>query len=402
MPATEEEAYRQWEKRFYEKHSLGDKQTLLPTVSGEEARNRILALYGDAPLEPVVNSMIEYYRDPKNIANTLLDFLPGPGDLKSGIEAIAGKSGLALDEPMAWWQRGLSGLGALPMIPNIAGVIRGAGKSDELRGLLKAGKKGDIPTTETPKTPEGGKFISKSLSKAGVDIEPGLTIYHGSQGPIGGEFDLNHVGKGHATTEGWGVYFASDKRNANKFGKHQKKLWISVDDITKFLDEDARLSEQSPYVRDSLQKFLQSVLNPEDSDVIQRAGGFVKNTKLTLGLSHRGIYEQISGLQWKPKELIEYLGTIPDENLRKYISKQILGNPDMTGSEIYRMMVAEWGSERRASLYLKDLGIPGKIVSSNNDLHSVVLDSPNFVIWDESLLNKKSLPKPSTPAGEVK
>ena len=60
----------------------------------------------------------------KQLANTVADLLPFIGDVKAVAEAGAGKT--ALGEPLEWWERGLSGLGALPIVPSLLGIVKGA------------------------------------------------------------------------------------------------------------------------------------------------------------------------------------------------------------------------------------------------------------------------------------
>ncbi len=52
-----------------------------------------------------------------------IDFLPGPGDVKAAQEAITGQN-LITGDQLAWWERGLAGAGALPFLPNVAGIMR--------------------------------------------------------------------------------------------------------------------------------------------------------------------------------------------------------------------------------------------------------------------------------------
>jgi hypothetical protein len=130
-----------------------------------DPRERLQMQYENPPLEGVFNSLGEYYSEPQNILNTALDFVPGFGDVKNALEAIIGKT--ATNEPLNWWERGLSGLGALPLVPSLISLKKGAksGKMDLM--TLKKGA-GDIPTTETPKVPEGGgidKLSHKEFKK---------------------------------------------------------------------------------------------------------------------------------------------------------------------------------------------------------------------------------------------
>lgn len=73
----------------------------------------------------------------KKAVSTGIDFMPGPGDIKSAQEAVTGKN-LITDEPLAWWERGLAGAGALPLIPNVAGLLGGAKAAFRQKGLSNA------------------------------------------------------------------------------------------------------------------------------------------------------------------------------------------------------------------------------------------------------------------------
>jgi hypothetical protein len=61
----------------------------------------------------------------KKALNMAIDFMPGPGDVKAGQEAITGKN-LITGDTLKWWERGLAGAGALPFLPNVLGILKGA------------------------------------------------------------------------------------------------------------------------------------------------------------------------------------------------------------------------------------------------------------------------------------
>ena len=63
----------------------------------------------------------------------VLDFLPVVGTAKSGIEAVTGRD-LLTGEELADWERSL---GLVPFLP--VGLLRGAGRVDDLAGLVRRG-----------------------------------------------------------------------------------------------------------------------------------------------------------------------------------------------------------------------------------------------------------------------
>ena len=97
----------------------------------EQAKKRLDEAYPNPPLEGLLNNLMDYYSEPKNIANTILDFIPGIGDVKAVQEAAMGRS-LVNNQKLNWLDRGLSALSALPLIPGLyAGKqALGFGKSE--------------------------------------------------------------------------------------------------------------------------------------------------------------------------------------------------------------------------------------------------------------------------------
>ncbi len=133
------------------------------------AKQRLQAAYPNPPLEPIIKGLKGYYSDPKNIANTVMDFLPGIGDVKSAQEAITGTSLVNQEDISKWWERGLSAVGALPLVPSLAGIIAKTG--DKIKPFTEASK-GDKMVEEAKrimkKTPQpvGGKFGSVNYHEA--------------------------------------------------------------------------------------------------------------------------------------------------------------------------------------------------------------------------------------------
>ncbi len=115
------------------------KESLKPYKSQESRKQRLMESYPNPLLERVINSLVDYYGEPKNVVNTLLDFIPGVGDVKSAQEAITGES-LINKEKLNWWERGLSGIGALPLIPSIVGFTKGS-KIGKLESVIKKSSK---------------------------------------------------------------------------------------------------------------------------------------------------------------------------------------------------------------------------------------------------------------------
>lgn len=136
--------------RTFASTARGDVDTVLSKANREitdPENRRILAslMLRSNPIESVrskIQNFMDYapFQNPLeggpeismgDIARTGIDFVPGVGDIKSGAEAVAfaqeGRPGMAA----------LSGLGALPFIPSVAGVVGKhapdlAGKIDDL------------------------------------------------------------------------------------------------------------------------------------------------------------------------------------------------------------------------------------------------------------------------------
>jgi hypothetical protein len=260
---------------------------------------------------------------------------------------------------------------------------------DVLGGAVKIAKKAKT-TVNTPPTPIPNSFINRGL----VDRNGNITIHHASREKWDGPFDLNRVGN-RGATEGWGAYFATDMRDAKKFGKNIKELNISPETSTRFIDGMAKLDEQTPYVKDALRKVVDRIKTPDDSDIIHNASGWVKNNGNQL---QRGdeVTKNIDNLRHKPKELLNYIETIEPVSYRNVVKREIVGTPDMTGDDLYRYLVNEkWGNEKKASEALRDRGIPG-IITGRPDLHTTT-GSPNVIVWDKDVLTftpSKTLTKP--------
>ena len=100
----------------------------------------------------------------KELANTALDFFPGVGDIKGAVEAIVGKT--ATDQPMKWWERGLSIAGALPLVPSVVGL------TDTIRKLIKV-----------PVITGATDSVLKGL-KADLVNEGNVIVYHATKKPL--------------------------------------------------------------------------------------------------------------------------------------------------------------------------------------------------------------------------
>jgi len=116
------------------------------------------------------------------LGSMILDFIPGLGDIKSGQEAIMGQD-LITGDKLENWQRWLAGAGALPFIPNMAGMLKKAPLSFD--GMVKSagknieGKGGFNEMVEKARTGETDITTAKP-GKA----EGGKLFYHGSHGGI--------------------------------------------------------------------------------------------------------------------------------------------------------------------------------------------------------------------------
>lgn len=105
-------------------------QSLRP-YKQEQAKRRLEEAYPNPPLEGLINNLMDYYSEPENVANTILDFIPGVGDVKAVQEAAMGRS-LINNEKLNLLDRGLSALSALPLIPGLYAGKKalGFGKSE--------------------------------------------------------------------------------------------------------------------------------------------------------------------------------------------------------------------------------------------------------------------------------
>jgi len=296
------------------------------------------------------------------------------------------------------WQR-MRSPAALQIAKDIAGVesspLYSTLSPDVRRGVDSKTGQG-IPTPKTPESPRSGAAIPKSFLEHGdINKDGDLTIYHASREAWEGPFDFGKVGQ-RGATQGWGAYLATNVKDAKKFGKNIKKITLSPEDQGKFLDGSASLENQTPYVREALKDITASIKSPKDDDVIQNAAGWVKkNEQMYLG---DPVFKQIADLRWKPKALVEYLQTVEPPSRRESITREIVGQVNMTGDQLYSFLVNEkWGNERKASQALRDRGIPG-IITGRSDLHTVT-GSPTVVLWDEDYLSFNPSP-PAKSAGQ--
>lgn len=98
------------------------------------------------------------------VGNTALDFLPGIGDLKSAQEAITGTQPMlegvpGVESHLTIPERIGAGIGALPFVPNVVGMMKGIKGGGKLIDAAKTIGKGEgrIPTA-IPEKAEGGTF----------------------------------------------------------------------------------------------------------------------------------------------------------------------------------------------------------------------------------------------------
>ncbi len=133
----------------------------------------------------------------KNMANVLADMTPGIGDIKSGIEGVqAAREG-------DWLGAGMGGLGALPMVPNLGGVIRNIyhGTSPEAAALikrrgfdLKQSADGTVWFTENPAIGEVGAARKGAIVKRQIDDE---------KLKLGGWEEYDRYGTGELISQGY-------------------------------------------------------------------------------------------------------------------------------------------------------------------------------------------------------
>ncbi len=172
--------------------------------------------------------------------NTLLDFLPGIGDIKSAQEAITGTQPMlegvpGIDNKLDLLGRITAGLGALPFIPNMAGVmkkaplsfdgmVKSAGKNIEGKGgfneMVKKARTGEANiTTVEPGKPVGGVDFELYAPKKWED-----SFYHPDMGKGGG-----YRVQGKSTTE-WAMYNGDGElvRNDPSVSPEQLEKWNSA------------------------------------------------------------------------------------------------------------------------------------------------------------------------------
>lgn len=98
------------------------------------------------------------------MGNAALDFIPGVGDLKSAQEAITGTQPMleglpGVSHKLTIPERIGAGIGALPFVPNVAGMLKKMPGLDMLSSVTGKGGKADIPAGKTPKAEGGVEFL---------------------------------------------------------------------------------------------------------------------------------------------------------------------------------------------------------------------------------------------------
>jgi hypothetical protein len=278
------------------------------------------------------------------------------GQMTSGLGSGAGSVGAS---------QAATASGASPVVAQLAGlgggIVGGGARPVESRGILL---------------------------KNGIDTTKPLTISHGADSSF--NFDLGKVGTKRATTEGWGAYYASDKRNAKKFGKVLNNVLLQPEDIERFMDGGSRFSQQTPFVQDKLRKYIsENLSNPDKDEISRKAVGFSKDL-INAGWIRE--YPFLQSQKWNPDELKKSILAMEEGPKKNILRKTLLSNEDPTMEEVYKDYAAQ-NSDKSASKLFNSYGIPGMIFSSSRDIHSVIPGSPNFLIWDQDLLNKNAYPQ---------
>lgn len=153
-----------------------------------------------------------------------IDFMPGPGDVKAAQEAITGNN-LITGEPLAWWERGLAGLGALPLVPSVGGILKKAGKGMDTIG---EGKKAHITPRELGKA--GGEKRYWQTTKLDSRIEELYQFGKQMRDEVGTDLWDNISNKVPGPYPGGNV-FNSTELDGHVFGnkKFEKRIFANVD-----------------------------------------------------------------------------------------------------------------------------------------------------------------------------
>lgn len=231
---------------------------------------------------------------------------------------------------------------------------------------------------------------------AKADKDGNLLLFHGSRTPWNEmSFNLSRTGsQSGAATEGWGAYFATEKKNASRFGKNIYKLSLPKEITDRIIDFSKPLSEQSDFVKGILEKISPQTIDISDKETRSAVWRVANKLKEDLRYANRSeMQEGLYGVLKKTtgddiSDLVSWISKNDYKN--KYYSRKILGLGDPTGWDIYENLSKLRNSQKLASNELSSYGIIGGNFKANRDLHSVIPDANNLVIWDQDVLNKYS------------
>lgn len=291
-----------------------------------------------------------------DVARQGLEFSPGIGDLMSAADAVGyAKEGRP-------WMAGLSGLGAIPIIGAVGDIMGKGAKVADIPGAALRNIFG-----ENAKFAEGGELI----------------LHHGAKRPwTGGFFDLKKIGSGSsAATEGYGAYFATAKKNAERFGPNRYELRLPGELFDQVIDFEKPLSKQSPFVQRQLKRLW---TDRTPLEIYKHAKAWRKN--------ELGVWTDPELAQIVDKQISgESVDKLMDFLKRKepnggYYTRLFIGDSDPKGIDIYRALAAELKTKKAASDVLHNAGIIGAAFDSSRDLHVADPAAKNVILWDQPTL----------------
>ena len=329
-------------------------------------------------------------RDPLTLLSAPVGGLAGSGGraLASGI----GSALLRRAAPVAADAAANAGLSALAQYGTEGRVDPGVLAANAGLGIGMQGL-GSAAAKMSQEIPGGGKIFDKWLAGSEKGVLP---AYHGSPNKFD-VFDLDKVGSQRATTEGWGAYYATDQKNAKRFGKIANVLGVDPDDAKRFISWEDPFSQQTDYVKSALSPVVDAMRAPSAEDIKSAAVAFAKD-KINADVLRK--YPGLHKYQWSPEDYSKYIESLRDQPIYRSLSKITKGESDPKGRDIYASAVSQFNnSNKNASKYLGDYGASGMIFPSGYDLHSVVRESPNLLIWDQDLLERSARPNSASFVG---
>jgi hypothetical protein len=160
---------------------------------------------------------------------------------------------------------------------------------------------------------------------------------------------------------GWGLYFASQKRHAETFKKNGRVYEVTIPDENELLNWDEDMANQAPAVR-------QIIL----------ANNLLPSGEPTIVKKREGWYDVMIG--WA-----EVGGSSTYEGASE-IAQEADFDPMLSiyGMSLYRALTERLGSQKAASLYLRDLGIKG--IAYNAGVYDEI---PHYVVFDANNVHIK-------------